>query len=41
MCIYMQTPTYWECISIKLSNSYKYFLRYPQRQLTKHAILSF
>ena len=24
----LQTTTYWECISIKLSNSFKYFLRY-------------
>ena len=37
----LQTTTYWECISIKLSNFYKYFLRYPQCQLTKHAILLF
>ena len=37
----LQTPTYCECISTKLINFYKHVLGYPQRQLTKHAILSF
>ena len=40
-CRSFQIPIYLEVISRKMSNSYKYFLRYLKRQLTKPAIMSF